>query len=380
MSYDRLFQPLKVGNHTLDHRIVLAPLTRFRADEQHVQVKIVPEYYAQRACVPGTLLITEATFIAAQAGGYNNVPGIWNKAQIDEWKQTTKAVHDNGSIIFLQLWALGRVAVAKNLEREEGGPYPVVSASAIPAAEGGHVPKEMSKDEIKDFVRYYAQAAKNAIEAGFDGVEIHGANGYLIDQFWQDVSNQRTDEYGGSIENRARFGLEVTRAIIDAVGDSKKVGMRLSAWSDFQGMGMKDPIPQFTYIINQLKTLDLAYLHLTESRISGDASTAVYRPVTRENEPLVAAWGNAGPLILAGGFTAEKAEKAVNEVYTGENVLIAFGRYFISTPDLVYRLKNGIALNPYDRSTFYKKMSPDGYTDYPFSEEWTSSRGSNSKL
>lgn len=378
MSYDRLFTPLKVGHHTLDHRIVLAPLTRFRADDEHVQTKIVPEYYAQRACVPGTLLITEATFISPQAGGYNNVPGIWNQAQIEEWKQATKAVHDKGSYIYLQLWALGRVAVPKNLERDGG--YPVVSASAIPAAEGGHVPKELSKEEIKAFVGYYATAAKNAIDAGFDGVEIHGANGYLIDQFWQDVSNQRTDEYGGSIENRARFGLEVTKAIIEVVGDSKKVGIRLSAWSDFQGMGMKDPVPQFTYIINQLKTLDLAYLHLTESRISGDASTAVYHPVTQENKPLVAAWGNAGPLILAGGFTPEKAEKAVNEVYTGDNVLIAFGRYFISTPDLVFRLKKGIALTPYDRSTFYKKMSPDGYTDYPFSEEWTASQASNSKL
>jgi len=381
MSHDRLFQPLKLGHLKLNHRIVMAPLTRFRADEQHVPVDIVKEYYAQRAAIPGTLLISEATFISPQASGYNNVPGIWNDAQIAAWKGVTDAVHAKGSFIYLQLWALGRVAVPKNLERETGGPYPVVSASAVPVEQNGRVPKALTVEEIKSFVAHYAQAAKNAIAAGFDGVEIHGANGYLVDQFWQDVCNQRTDEYGGSIEKRARFGLEVTKAIIEAIGDSKKVGIRLSPWSDFQGMKMDDPVPQFLHIIKELKKLDLAYLHLVESRLSGDAATGVYHAVTHENDPLVEAWGDqGGPIILAGGFTPAKAREVVTKIYTGDNICIAFGRHFISTPDLPFRLQRGIEFNPYDRATFYKKMSPDGYTDYPYSQEWLSAQSNVSRL
>lgn len=363
----------------LDHRIVMAPLTRFRADDKHEQVDFAKDYYAQRASIPGTLIISEATFISPRAGGYNNIPGIWSRTQNDKWKDVTDAVHAKSSFIYLQLWALGRVAVPKNLQREEGGPYPVVSASAVPMEEGGHVPKALTTDEIKLFIREYARAAKNAVEAGFDGVEIHGANGYLIDQFWQDVCNKRTDDYGGSTEKRARFGLEVTKAVIEAVGDSKKVGIRLSPWTDFQGMKMADPIPQFVHIVKELKKLNLAYLHLVESRLSGDATTGVYDTLTRLNDPLVEVWGD-GPLILAGGFTSDKAKKAVSEIYTAGNVCIAFGRHFISTPDLVYRVKNDIELAPYDRHTFYKKMSRDGYTDYPFSEEWNAAQRSHSKL
>lgn len=380
MSHDRLFQPLKLGHVELNHRIIMAPLTRFRADDQNVPLGIVKDYYAQRASVPGTLLITEATFISPQASGYNNVPGIWNDAQLTAWKEVTDAVHAKGSFIYLQLWALGRVAVPKNLQRQKGGPYPVVSSSAVPFAEGGHVPKEMTREEIKSFVQDYAQAAKHAIAAGFDGVEIHAANGYLIDQFTQDVCNKRTDEYGGSVEGRARFGLEVTRAVIGAVGDSKKVGIRLSPWSDFQGMMMKDPVPQFLHMVKQLKRLDLAYLHLVESRLSGDSATGVYHALTRENDALVEEWAESAPLILAGGFTPAKARKVVDEIYTGDNICIAFGRHFISTPDLPFRLQRGIEFNPYNRATFYKKMSPDGFIDYPYSQEWLSALKNESKL
>ncbi|KAK5945850.1 hypothetical protein PMZ80_003058 [Knufia obscura] len=380
MSHNRLFQPLKLGNVKLDHRIIMAPLTRFRADDQHVQIDIAKDYYAQRSSTPGTLLITEATFISPQASGYNNVPGIWNDKQIAAWKEVTNAVHAKGCFIYLQLWALGRVAVPKNLQRQEGGPYPVVSASAVPAAEGGHVPKALTTGEIESFIQDYAQAAKNAITAGFDGVEIHGANGYLIDQFWQDVCNKRTDEYGGSVEKRARFGLEVTKAVIEAVGDSKKVGMRLSPWSDFQGMKMEDPVPQFLHVIKELKKLDLAYLHLVESRLSGDSATGVYHAVTRENDPFVELWGEQAPIILAGGFTPAKAKKVVSEIYTGENVCVAFGRHFISTPDLPFRLQRGIEFNHYDRTTFYKKMSAEGYTDYPYSKEWLAAQKNSSRL
>ncbi|KAJ9664043.1 hypothetical protein H2198_000546 [Neophaeococcomyces mojaviensis] len=385
MSSDRLFKPLKLGNLQLNHRIVMAPLTRFRADDKHIPIDIVAEYYAQRAVVPGTCIITEATFISPRASGYKNVPGIWNDTQVMAWKNVTDAVHAKGSFIYLQLWALGRVAESKNLVDAEGGPYKVVSASEVPVKpveDGGHVPHALTHDEIKVFINDYAQAAKNAMTAGFDGVEIHGANGYLIDQFWQDVCNKRTDEYGGSIEKRARFGIEVTKAVIEAVGDSKKVGMRLSPWTNFQGMKMDDPIPQFLHIITELKKLDLAYLHLVESRISGGPADGIYHAVTRQNDPFVELWGDQAPIILAGGFTPDKAKEVVGDVYTAENVCVAFGRYFISTPDLPFRVQQQIDLNPYDRSTFYKKCSPDGYIDYPFSKEWLAEQdqGKSSRL
>ncbi|KAK5108362.1 hypothetical protein LTR62_008392 [Meristemomyces frigidus] len=341
---------------------------------EHVPGKHMVEYYEQRASCAGTLLITEATFISPQAGGYNNVPGIWNSEQVAAWKPVVDAVHAKGSFIYLQLWALGRAAggepSVKNLQRE--GPYPVVSASTVAINSEFEEPHALSESEVQEFVGYYANAAKNAMEAGFDGVEIHGANGYLIDQFWQDVSNRRTDNYGGSIENRARFGLEVTKAVIEACGnDSKKVGMRLSPWSTFQSMGMQDPIPQFSHIIRELKKLNLAYLHLVESRTSGKSAVdAEYATVTGHNDELAEIWGTEAPLILAGGFDAEKSIKAVEEVYTKENIVIAYGRYFISTPDLPFRVQHGIPFTPYDRKTFYKAESPEGYIDYPFCKEF----------
>ncbi|CAG8417253.1 unnamed protein product [Penicillium salamii] len=198
MSESRLFEPLKIGTLQLNHRVVMAPLTRFRADNAHVPLPIVSTYYGQRASVPGTLIISEATFISPRAGGYPNVPGIWNSEQIAAWKEVTNAVHEKGSVIFLQLWALGRVAVPE-IAKTEG--FDVVSSN-----------------EIQIFVAEYAQAARNSIEAGFDGVEIHGAGGYLIDQFTQNNCNKRDDEYGGSIENRSRFVLEVASAVSNAVG------------------------------------------------------------------------------------------------------------------------------------------------------------------
>ena len=289
--------------------------------------------------------------------------------------------------MFIQLWALGRVAQADVLEKEERGPYKVSSASSIPVdasqtnfGKEAPPPHALTEEEIQIYIQEYAQAAKNSIEAGFDGVEIHGANGYLIDQFWQDVSNQRTDAWGGSIEKRARFGLEVTKAIIAAVGDSKKVGMRLSPWGKFQGMGMEDPVPQFEYVIKELKKLDLAYLHLIESRKSGSAADGVYHDDgTNELKTFIDAWGPEDPLILAGGFTPEKAKWAVNEVATGDNIAIGFGRYFISTPDLPYRLKHGLPLNKWDRSTFYAPGA-EGYVDYEFSKEWLAEHSHESRL
>jgi len=374
MGRERLFLPLKVGNIELSHRIVMAPLTRFRSDDDHVPIADVTEYYAQRASTPGTLLVAEATLITPRAGGLANVPGIWSSSQIASWKTVTDAVHAKKCFIFLQLWALGRRADPAVLKQEERGPYPYVSSSTVPAAEGGAIPQALTLEEIQQYVQDYATAAKNAIDAGFDGVEIHGANGYLVDQFLQEGINRRTDKYGGSIENRARFGLEVAHAIIAAVGnDSKKVAIRLSPWFEYTNNAngnAADPVPQFSYLISELRKLGLAYLHLVESRYDGDVATAEYDTLTRRNDPFIETWGTQAPIILAGGFTPETAKKFTDERHPSHNMCVAFGRFYISTPDLPYRVRQGLTLNPYIRNTFYTKMSPVGYTDYSYSSEY----------
>jgi NADPH2 dehydrogenase len=358
----KIFTPLQVGNSTLQQRIVMAPLTRFRADDNHVQLDFVKEYYEQRASVPGSFLITEATFISPRAGGYPNVPGIYNQEQIKAWKEITDVVHAKKSSIWVQLWALGRVANPDILKADG---YKLLSSSATPEAEGKPVPEEMSENDIQEFIAAYAQAAKNAIEAGFDGVEIHGANGYLIDQFTQDTANKRTDTWGGSVENRARFALEVTKAVVAAIGP-ERTGIRLSPFSDFQGMKMADPVPQFSYLTKELKQYNLAYLHLVESRISGNATVDCSDNIS----VFVDIWANQSPVFIAGGFDAETAQKAVNEEYKNSDVAVVFGRYYISSPDLPYRVKNNIPFTPYDRNTFYNAKSTVGYLDYPFSKEF----------
>ncbi|KAF2268070.1 FMN-linked oxidoreductase [Lojkania enalia] len=360
MTDSRLFKPVKLGNITLKNRIAMAPLTRFRADDNHVQLPFVPEYYAQRASVPGTLLITEATFIDQQYGGYANVPGIYTDDQTHAWKGVTKKVHEKGSFIFLQLWALGRVADPKQAAKEG---ITIRSSSPEKFADGYATPEPMTIEQIKETVNAYAQAAKNAIAAGFDGVEIHGANGYLIDQFTQDTVNKRTDEYGGSVENRSRFAVEVAKAVVDAVG-AERTGIRLSPWSTFQGMRMKDPISQFSDLIKKLNELNLAYLHFVESRVSGNADV-------ESSDSLNFAYPLfRGPILVAGGFTPDSAKRLVDEEHPERDVIVVFGRYFISTPDLVYRVKKGIELTNYDRGSFYLPKSEKGYIDYPFSTEF----------
>ncbi|OAP61948.1 hypothetical protein AYL99_04151 [Fonsecaea erecta] len=364
LAPSRLFEPLKIGNVTLQHRLVMAPLTRFRADDAHVILPIATTHYSQRACVPGTLLITEATFISHRAGGYMNVPGIYTDEQIAAWRRVVDAVHAKGSYVYLQLWALGRtadpaIAASKGIEIVSSSPTPVNPGSSP-------VPREIRRDEIAGWVDDYVQAARNAVEkAGFDGVEIHAANGYLIDQFTQDVCNTRTDEYGGSIENRSRFGLEVARGVVAAVG-AHRVGIRLSPFSTFQGMKMREPLPQFRHFMDGLKDLNLAYMHLVEARISGNADVETTETIS----PLVTHWGHASPLLLAGGFTPASARRAVDEDYKDLDVAIVFGRHFISTPDLVFRIANNIDLSPYNRDTFYTPKSEVGYIDYPFSKEF----------
>ncbi|KAJ6529038.1 hypothetical protein DFH09DRAFT_1045369 [Mycena vulgaris] len=358
----KLFQPLQVGNLALQHRVVLAPLTRYKATEEHVLfLPLVSEYYGQRASRAGTLLITEATFIAAKAGGYSHVPGIWNAEQITAWKEVTAAVHAKGSFIFMQLWALGRAANYAYLQSEDPS-FPYVSASDVPLTGRSGPLRPLTIPEIKEYIGWYVQAAKNAIEAGCDGVEIHGANGYLVDQFMQDVSNKRTDEYGGSIENRARFALEIIAAVVSVVG-AEKTAIRFSPWSPFQGMAMSDPLPTFSYVISELAARHpkLAYIHLVEPRITGNLTRDTIG-AHESNDPLRALWAPR-PLVRAGGFTRAEALAAAER---GD--LVAFGRLFISNPDLPARLELDVPITPFDRTMFYLigENDPRGYTDPPF--------------
>jgi NADPH2 dehydrogenase len=365
---DKLFQPLELGSLTLSHRVALAPLTRFRADEKNVPVlPIVKEYYEQRASVPGTLLITEATFISPQAGGYAHVPGIWSDDQVRAWKEVTDAVHAKGSFIFLQLWALGRLGRADVLEKTG---HRVVSSSAIAVGPDQPAPHALTESEIQEYISDYVHASKNAIAAGFDGVQVHGANGYLPDQFLQDVINQRTDKWGGSIENRSRFHLEITKAVIAAVG-KERVSVRLNPFTVFQpgGVRMKDPEPQFTHVIKELRALDIAFLDLIEPRVGGAGPIDGVYDTQGRLDYAIEAWGGDKPVLIAGGFTPEKAKEAV-ERYAGYQVVVAFGRLFISTPDLPFRIQKGIEPSPYDRPTFYTQ-GPKGYVDYSFSDEFT---------
>ncbi|KAM5343678.1 hypothetical protein ACJ41O_012215 [Fusarium nematophilum] len=366
MGKSRLFKPIKVGNLTLHHRIAMCPLTRYRASDDHVPTPSFRDYYSQRASVPGTLLISEGTFISPADGGFANVPGIYNDEQVKAWRSVTDAVHAKGGYIFCQLWALGRTAEPDVAEKEG---IIFRSSSDIPPDSTRPRPKPLSVDEIQDTVRNYARAAQRAIEAGFDGVEIHGANGYLVDQFIQDRCNKRVDAYGGSIENRSRFAVEVVQAVCEAVGP-ERTGIRFSPWSVYNDMRMDDPIAQFTDVIQRLKPLGLAYLHLIESRISG--ATDVKSSDTDKLTFAINIWD--GPLFIAGGYTPETARRLVDEEYPNKDIVVPFGRYFISTPDLPFRIQRGLELNKYNRETFYTPKATEGYTDYPFSKEFLECR------
>jgi NADPH2 dehydrogenase len=316
-------------------------------------------YYSQRGSTRGTLLVTEATFISQYAGGYDNVPGIYTDAHVEGWKKITEAVHEKGSFIFLQLWALGRTAETAVLAKENNSPY--VSASPIALSGKAGVPRALTTDEIKEYVTTYVAAAKNAIRAGFDGVEVHGANGYLIDQFIQDVSNQRTDEYGGSIENRARFALEVTDAVVEAVG-AERTAFRISPWGVFNGMGMADPKPQFSYLVEQLRKHKLAYIHVVEpmpAEVSDEKNSDFIRDIWQGVE--------GSTFISTNGHNRNSAIETVDN----KGGLIGFGRLFMPNPDLPFRLLKNIALERGDQATWYMQgnLTPEGYSDWPFAPE-----------
>lgn len=305
--------------------------------------------------------------IAKSAAGRRNVPGIWSAEHVQAWKKVTDAVHRKGCVIYCQLWHQGRAANPEVLESEG---YRLLSSSAVPMSPDAATPEAMTEDEIQQTIKDYASAAANAIEAGFDGVEIHGANGYLPDQFLQTTCNRRTDVWGGSIENRSRFHLEVAKAVIQAVGEDR-TAMRLSPYSDFCGMLMDDPEPTFEHLTTQLKALKLAYLHLIEARITGndDSECGGQKNV----KWMVELWDNASPVLLAGGFLPDSAKEAADKTYKDYDVVIVFGRYFVANPDLVFRVREGVPLVKYDRSVFYTPKEVKGYTDYPVSQQYLSS-------
>jgi N-ethylmaleimide reductase len=371
MNYPSLFSPLKIGPYQLKHRVVMAPLTRLRAEKPNLAPRpLNVEYYSQRA-TPGGLIIAEASPVVATGFGHLGVPGIYSEAQIDGWREVVDAVHAKGGLIFLQLWHVGRVS---HSSFQPGGALPV-APSAVPisaelktmTADGKLVsyetPRALETSEIPGMIEAYRQGARNAQAAGFDGVEVHGANGYLIEQFLQSRTNLRTDRYGGSIENRARFLLEVAEAVIEIWG-ADRVGVRLSPYGIANDSGEPDPMPLYTHVIKALNPLGLAYLHFIEPRSSG----AGRAEVNHQNVPSAMVlfrplW--TGKLITAGGFTGETANAAIA---AGHADAIAFGRIFISNPDLPQRLAHGYPLTPYNRATFYSGEDA-GYTDYPVHDE-----------
>ncbi|KJK79258.1 hypothetical protein H634G_05498 [Metarhizium anisopliae BRIP 53293] len=369
MSTSNLFKPIAFGKGVLQHKIVLSPMTRFRADDDGVPLPYVKTYYSQRACLPGTLLITEAVAISPRAKGFPNVPGIWSPEQIASWKEVVDAVHSKGSYIWLQLWATGRAA---DMDTLKANGLELVSSSATPVGPDEPTPRALTEDEITSYIADYVEGAKNAVfGVGFDGVEIHGANGFLIDQFLQSSCNQRTDGWGGSIENRSRFGLEITKQVIDAVGKDR-VGMKLSTWSTFQGMGtMEDLVPQFQHFLTHLTEMDIAYVHLANSRWVEEEDPTIKTHPDIHNETFVRMWGDKKPILLAGGYDADSAQRVVDETYAKQNnVMVVFGRHYISNPDLPFRLKMGLDLEKYNRDTFYIPFSDEGYLDYPYCEEY----------
>ncbi|KAL9657306.1 hypothetical protein ABK040_011526 [Willaertia magna] len=371
----KLFTPLTLGPYEennesgfklsriqLSHRVVMAPLTRCRAlvgDCELTSHAIT--YYEQRA-TEGGLIITEASQINGQsAQGYPCTPGIYSKEQIEVWKKVTDAVHKKGGIICLQMWHVGRARYKNSVSSSDIGLTGEMTDLETMQRVKCEKPKALTTEEIKEIVKSYGQATKNAIEAGFDMVEIHAANGYLINQFIVDGVNKRTDEYGGSIENRLRFMKEVVEECINAFGgESHRVGIRLSPSTTFLEVSDSNPNTTYAEAVKELSKYKLGYLHLVEPRVSGGLEETKNDPVVVTKELRVLY--NNGPIISAGGF---KREEAINTVEEGTADMIAFGRYFISNPDLVFRLKENLPLTPYNRSTFYgSKDIVTGYTDY----------------
>ena len=352
-----------LGDLQLPNRVIMAPMTRSRAGESNVPTDLNAEYYRQRASAG--LIISEGTQISEQGVGYPWTPGIHSDAQINGWRKVTDAVHEAGGHIFAQIWHVGRISHPTFHD----GKLPVAPSAIKPSgqtftAEGMKdyvTPRALETEEIPGIINDYVQAANNAVEAGFDGVEIHGANGYLIDQFIQDGTNKRTDRYGGSVENRSRFALEVTKAVADAIG-SKKTGIRLSPSGKFNDMYDSNPKHTFTYLVEQLNQYDLAFLHIVEP-LSDVTDEENY---LNEVMPFFNSIYN-GTLITCGNHTQQSGNQAVEQ---DQADLVAYARLFLANPDLPERFANHAPLNDPDPDTFYGG-GETGYTDYSFLDEET---------
>lgn len=355
-----LFDPYRLGDMSLPNRIVMAPLTRNRALPGFVPGPLTVEYYTQRASAG--LIITEATQISQQGQGYQDTPGIYSAEQVAGWKKVTDAVHAKGGRIVIQLWHVGRVSHV-SLQPNGGAP---VAPSAITAKTKTFVnntfaetsaPRALALEEIPGLIADYRRAAANAIAAGFDGVEIHAANGYLLDQFLRDGANTRTDAYGGSIENRARLLLEVTAAIIDEIG-AKRTGLRISPVTPANDLIDSNPQALFNYAVEELEKLKPVYIHVVEGATGGPRDVDPSFDFEQLRTRYSGAW------MTNNGYDLALAQKVLAE---GKADLIAFGRPFISNPDLVERLRTGAPLNELKRETLYGGGA-EGYTDYPVLE------------
>jgi N-ethylmaleimide reductase len=354
----KLLTPYTKGNLTLKNHLVMAPMTRSRAID-NLPNTLMAQYYSQRT--GAGLIITEGTAPAPEALGYPRIPGVFSQGQVDAWKQVTSKVHRGGSKIFLQLMHTGRIGHIDNLPEgvELVGPSEIIAAGQIFTDTKGmqdhSQPIELTKEGIQEVIHGFAAAAKNAITAGFDGVEIHGANGYLLEQFLNPHVNNRTDAYGGSIENRARFTLHVTAAIIAAIGRDK-VGIRFSPFSklgDLAPYGEEETHQTYAYLAKELNALQIAYLHVA---VNGPIPDKTFRAI-RENF--------SGTIILCNGLSAQSGEEALHNGFAD---LVGFGRSFLANPDFVERIEQNADLNTVDFTTLYTPGAK-GYTDYPTSNE-----------
>ncbi|KAL5167864.1 putative 12-oxophytodienoate reductase 11 [Glycine soja] len=360
-----LLTPYKMGNFNLSHRVVLAPLTRQRSSYNNVPEPHLILYYSQRTS-NGGILISEANGISETAQGYPHTPGIWTKQQVQAWKPIVDAVHAKGGIFFCQIWHGGRVS---NSVYQPNGQAPISSTDKLLAPQGRgdgidevHYtpPRRLRTDEIPHIVNDFRLAARNAIQAGFDGVEIHGAHGYLIDQFLKDKVNDRTDQYGGSLENRCRFALEIVEALVDEIG-AERVGIRFSPFSEYCECGDSNPEQLGLYIVNALNKYSILYCHMVEPRMK----TVVERVECPQSLVLMRKAFN-GTFIAAGGYDRQEGIDAISE---NRADLVAYGRLFLANPDLPKRFALNAPLNKYHRETFYTHDPVVGYTDYPFHAE-----------
>lgn len=352
----KLLEPYKLGNITLSNRTVMAPLTRNRAVAGLVPNPLAIDYYGQRASAG--LLITEASQVSQQGQGYQDTPGIYSKEQVAGWRKVTDRVHENGGHIFIQIWHVGRISHTDLQANNQ----PPVGPSAIPAKGktfvGGKfadvsAPRALELNEIPGIIDSFRKSSALALEAGFDGVEIHGANGYLLDQFAKDGANKRTDAYGGSIENRARLMLEVSKAVVAEVG-AERTGIRISPVTPANDISDSNPQPLFDHIVDHLNALKLVYIHVIEGATGGPRDVAPFDYASLRKR-------FKGTYIGNNGYDLALAEKVLA---ANEADLIAFGKLFIANPDLVERFRRGAPLNEPDKATFYGGGAK-GYTDYP---------------